>query len=68
MAFIFISILAGHGAMIGIVNSAVHTIMYFYYLLTCINSDYKKNIWWKKYITQLQIVSLIRKIIFIISI
>ncbi|XP_077295842.1 very long chain fatty acid elongase AAEL008004-like [Arctopsyche grandis] len=46
---------AGHGAWLGIVNSAVHTVMYSYYLLTCINPDYKKSIWWKKYITQLQI-------------
>lgn len=67
MIFIQFHILAGHGAMVGIINSAVHAVMYFYYLLACINPDYKKSIWWKKYLTQLQIVRGHDKMIYFIS-
>ncbi|XP_063230554.1 very long chain fatty acid elongase 7-like [Bacillus rossius redtenbacheri] len=45
----------GHFTIFGLVNSVVHTVMYTYYLLTNINPEYKKSIWWKKHITQLQI-------------
>nr|CAD7615637.1 unnamed protein product [Timema genevievae] len=44
----------GHATYLGLINSIVHAFMYTYYLLTNINPDYKKSIWWKKYITQLQ--------------
>lgn len=40
----------------GALNSFVHVVMYSYYLLTALNPKYKNNLWWKKYITQLQIV------------
>ena len=31
--------------------------MYSYYLVTNIWPEYKQNLWWKKYITQMQMVS-----------
>lgn len=37
-------------------NSFVHCFMYAYYFLTNYSPAYKKKIWWKKHITQLQIV------------
>ncbi|KAL4711172.1 hypothetical protein ACJJTC_015281 [Scirpophaga incertulas] len=46
----------GHGTLIGVINSFVHIIMYTYYLLTVAVPSVKKSIWWKKYITQLQIL------------
>ncbi|KAB0795323.1 hypothetical protein PPYR_12162 [Photinus pyralis] len=46
----------GHGCLLGLINTTVHVIMYFYYLLTAWDKKYKDNIWWKKHITQLQIV------------
>ena len=46
----------GHGVLLGTINCFVHTIMYFYYFLTAISDSYKKSIWWKKHITQLQMV------------
>ncbi|EZA48151.1 Elongation of very long chain fatty acids protein [Ooceraea biroi] len=43
----------GHGTFLGLVNTFVHAIMYLYYLL----SSMKINInYWKKYITQMQII------------
>lgn len=40
-------------------NSFVHTIMYGYYLLAAVDDSYKQSIWWKKHVTQLQIVSIV---------
>ncbi|CAH1372066.1 unnamed protein product [Tenebrio molitor] len=41
---------------LGYINCFVHLVMYFYYFLTSWDSAYKNNIWWKKNLTQLQIV------------
>lgn len=39
-----------------VVNSMVHVVMYSYYLLSAYNPEYKKSIWWKRYITQMQLL------------
>ncbi|KAK2580415.1 hypothetical protein KPH14_006166 [Odynerus spinipes] len=44
----------GHGTLIGLINSFVHIIMYTYYLLAALLPQYQKYLWWKKYITTLQ--------------
>ncbi|RZC41653.1 elongation of very long chain fatty acids protein 7, partial [Asbolus verrucosus] len=49
----------GHSIFLGVINSFVHTIMYFYYLLTVWQPEYKKSIWWKKHITHLQLLQFI---------
>lgn len=46
-------IAGGHVLMIGLINSFVHTVMYSYYLWAIF--DKSSSIWWKKYITLLQI-------------
>lgn len=46
----------GHSAFMAVLNSFVHVIMYFYYYLTSVDNKYKQSVW-KKYITQLQMVS-----------
>ncbi|KAJ8724019.1 hypothetical protein PYW07_007999 [Mythimna separata] len=46
----------GHGTMLVTLNSIVHIIMYGYYLLTTWDESYKQSIWWKKYVTQVQIL------------
>ncbi|XP_026472037.1 elongation of very long chain fatty acids protein AAEL008004-like [Ctenocephalides felis] len=46
----------GHGTFIGVINSFVHIIMYTYYMLAAMGPKYQKYIWWKKYITHLQMV------------
>lgn len=46
----------GHSIFIGAINSLVHVVMYSYYFLTSLNPEYRKNIWWKKYITQMQLI------------
>ncbi|XP_050336229.1 elongation of very long chain fatty acids protein F-like [Bactrocera neohumeralis] len=46
----------GQGSTIGMLNALVHVVMYVYYLLSSIDTELKKSLWWKKYITQLQLV------------
>ncbi|XP_068619381.1 very long chain fatty acid elongase 4-like [Battus philenor] len=46
----------GHLTLVICINSLVHVIMYAYYLLTVLDESYKKSIWWKKHVTQIQIV------------
>lgn len=45
----------GHGTFIGFINSFVHIIMYAYYGLAALGPEYHKYLWWKKYITTLQL-------------
>ena len=39
------------------VNSFVHVIMYTYYFLSAFGPEVQKYLWWKRYLTQLQLVS-----------
>lgn len=55
--FVFDNLLGGHIAFFGTVNAFVHTVMYSYYLITSLHLLKNKTLWWKKYITQLQLVS-----------
>lgn len=48
----------GHSVFTGFINSIIHVVMYAYYLVSAYEPQYKNNIWWKKYITQMQIVSI----------
>jgi len=52
----FIVFAGGHATLIGLVNSFVHVIMYSYYLLAALGPTVQKYLWWKKYITTLQMV------------
>ncbi|XP_075235434.1 very long chain fatty acid elongase AAEL008004-like [Lycorma delicatula] len=45
----------GHGSFIGMINSFVHIIMYTYYMMAAMGPQYQKYLWWKKYITTLQL-------------
>lgn len=43
--------------MIGFLNSVVHVVLYSYYLIAALGPKYKKYLWWKKYVTKIQLVS-----------
>ena len=47
----------GLGTFHALVNTAVHVVMYSYYGLCALGPDYQKYLWWKKYLTSLQLVS-----------
>ncbi|KAK9500607.1 hypothetical protein O3M35_001845 [Rhynocoris fuscipes] len=43
------------GIIPGFLNSVVHVIMYSYYLLAALGPRVQKYLWWKKYLTKLQL-------------
>ncbi|XP_050502031.1 elongation of very long chain fatty acids protein isoform X2 [Diabrotica virgifera virgifera] len=45
----------GHGTLIGFINCFVHIIMYSYYSLAAFGPKIQKYLWWKKYITAMQL-------------
>ncbi|RZB39095.1 elongation of very long chain fatty acids protein -like, partial [Asbolus verrucosus] len=46
----------GHGTFPGLLNTFVHIIMYSYYLLSAFGPEIQKFLWWKKYLTSLQMI------------
>ena len=42
-------------ALFGLINGTIHVIMYSYYALCALGPQVRKYLWWKKYITQLQL-------------
>lgn len=44
----------GHAIFGGVINSFVHLVMYSYYLLSALGPGMKKYLWWKRYVTTLQ--------------
>ncbi|CAD7003756.1 unnamed protein product [Ceratitis capitata] len=49
----------GHASMIGILNTLVHVFMYAYYLMSATRPEMKNSLWWKKYVTSLQLVQFV---------
>lgn len=45
----------GNTSWTAIINSFVHVVMYFYYFLSALGPKYTKYLWWKKYITLVQL-------------
>ncbi|CAK9797109.1 Elongation of very long chain fatty acids protein [Anthophora plagiata] len=46
----------GHGTLLGLINCFIHIIMYTYYMLSSIGPQMNKYLWWKKYLTTLQLI------------
>ncbi|CAL8249283.1 unnamed protein product [Merluccius merluccius] len=46
----------GMGTFHAMLNSVVHVIMYTYYGLTALGPSYQKFLWWKKYLTTVQLI------------
>nr|CAD7427539.1 unnamed protein product [Timema monikensis] len=49
----------GHSTFFGLVNTFVHIIMYSYYLLAAMGPRYQKYLWWKKYLTSMQMIQFV---------
>ena len=49
----------GHSSFWGVINSFVHFWMYLYYLMAAMGPEYQKYIWWKRHITQIQMIQFI---------
>lgn len=50
---------SGHGTFFGLVNSFVHIIMYAYYLVAAMGPQYQKYLWWKSYLTLIQMIQFV---------
>lgn len=50
-------IVGGHSTFFGLLNTFVHIIMYTYYLLSAFGPRIRPYLWWKKYLTTLQMVN-----------
>lgn len=57
-----------HGApavsLFALLNSTVHVIMYSYYALAALGPNIRPYLWWKKYITQIQLIQFLLLIIY----
>ncbi|XP_022909624.2 very long chain fatty acid elongase AAEL008004-like [Onthophagus taurus] len=49
----------GHSTFFGFLNTFVHIIMYSYYFFAALGPQYQKYLWWKKYLTALQMVQFV---------
>ncbi|XP_042354333.1 elongation of very long chain fatty acids protein 1a [Plectropomus leopardus] len=49
----------GMGCFHAMVNAGVHVIMYFYYLLSAAGPRFQKFLWWKKYMTAIQLTQFV---------
>lgn len=49
----------GHSTFFGLLNTFVHIIMYSYYLLAALGPKIQPYLWWKKYLTALQMVQFV---------
>ncbi|XP_063697840.1 very long chain fatty acid elongase AAEL008004-like [Culicoides brevitarsis] len=49
----------GHLLFGGFINSIVHVIMYTYYMIAAMGPKYQKYLWWKKYITKIQLIQFV---------
>lgn len=49
----------GFGTFHSMLNSFIHLVMYTYYGLAALGPKYQKYLWWKKYMTKMQIIQFI---------
>ncbi|XP_060528332.1 elongation of very long chain fatty acids protein 7-like [Cylas formicarius] len=49
----------GHSTFFGFLNTFVHIIMYSYYLVAALGPQYQKYLWWKKYLTAIQMIQFV---------
>jgi phosphatidylglycerophosphate synthase len=54
---LFCVVVGGHSTFFALLNTFVHIIMYFYYMVSAMGPKYQKYIWWKKYLTTFQMVN-----------
>jgi len=49
----------GYSGFLPCINILIHAVMYSYYALACAGPEMRKYLWWKKYITQIQMVQFV---------
>lgn len=49
----------GQSFFVGMINSFIHALMYAYYALAALGPHMQKYLWWKKYMTSLQLIQFV---------
>jgi len=49
----------GHASFFGLLNTFVHIVMYFYYMMSAMGPQYQKYLWWKQHLTTLQMIQFV---------
>ncbi|XP_054082122.1 elongation of very long chain fatty acids protein AAEL008004 isoform X3 [Zeugodacus cucurbitae] len=49
----------GHSTFFGLLNTFVHIVMYTYYMFSAMGPQFQRFLWWKKYLTTLQMVQFV---------
>lgn len=49
----------GHSTFFALLNTLVHIVMYFYYMLAAMGPQFQKYLWWKRYLTTFQMVQFV---------
>jgi len=49
----------GQSLFAGFLNMGIHTLMYFYYLLSACGPQVQKHLWWKRYLTSMQLIQFV---------
>ncbi|KRT79806.1 hypothetical protein AMK59_8248 [Oryctes borbonicus] len=49
----------GHSTFFGFLNTFVHIVMYTYYMLSAFGPEMQRYLWWKKYLTTLQMAQFV---------
>ena len=55
----FLFFLGGFGTFHGLLNSFIHLVMYTYYGLSALGPAVKPYLWWKRYMTKMQMVQFV---------
>ena len=58
-----LDLVGGFGTFHSMLNSFIHLVMYTYYGMAALGPQYQKYLWWKKYMTSMQIVSVYTDVI-----
>jgi hypothetical protein len=53
-----LSLTGEQGIVIAFLNSMVHVAMYSYYMIAAMGPQYQKYLWWKRYMTWIQLVNI----------
>ena len=46
----------GETYFLAMLNSGIHIAMYFYYMMAAMGPQFQKYLWWKRYLTQMQLI------------
>ncbi|KAL4130707.1 hypothetical protein QTP88_008105 [Uroleucon formosanum] len=66
--FVHLRFIKSENAAVGtIINSFIHVVMYSYYFLAALGPSVQKHLWWKKYLTRIQIIQFIFGILYCIG-